>query len=228
MRCLVEEAENDAKAALRKSKSKSNSSAVHLRLLDHDNESGTERGLVLWSGFLYGKTMSVPPTEWPKKHTGLQEFRALEQVYKLSLEFAHHDAQDASIDGIRDLLYHKHDLCWKEVVIPKFNDVPQASQMLVDFVVYGEGQGDHFAALIDANIDPLDKCDDPMLRDLLEVALEQEVTTHKDLLRVSNEIIKKLFQKSRDERAGLPAPDLMARCSYHTHAEEGQPCYLDK
>jgi hypothetical protein len=223
----VEEAENDARAALRKSKSKSNST-VNLRLLNHDNESGTERGLVLWSGFLYGQPMSVPPTEWPKKHTGLEEFCGLEQVYKLSLEYDHYDAQDASIDGIRNLLYHGHNLCWKGVVIPKFNDVPQACQMLVDFVVYGEGHGDNFAALVDANIDPIDKCDDPMLRDLLEAAKELEVTTHKDLLRVSNEIIKKFLQKGKDERAGIPAPDLMARCRYHAHAGKGQPCYLDK
>ena len=50
----------------------------------------------------------------------------------------------------------------------------------------------------------------------------------KNLLRVSNEMLKKFFQKAKDDRAGIPAPDLMAQCRYHSHAAKGQPCYLDK
>jgi hypothetical protein len=184
----------------------------HLTLLDHDNELGTERGLVLWSGFLYGQPMSIPSNDWPKNHTARQEFHGLSQVYKLSLEYDHYDAEDASVDAIRDLLYHGQDLYFKDVVIPDYEVVPVALQMLTDFVVYGGGQGDRFAELIDQNIDAMAKCDDPMVRDILRMSQGGETVMYKDLLRVSNEILKKFFQKAKDERAGVPAPDLMARC----------------
>ena len=51
--------------------------------------------------------------------------------------------------------------------------------------------------------------------------------TQESLLHTSNELLKMFIQKGKDERAGVPEPDLMARCRYHSH-EDGQPCYLDK
>jgi hypothetical protein len=63
---------------------------------------------------------------------------------------------------------------------------------------------------------------------LSTLAEEQKARVRQNLLRLSNEMLKMFTQKGKDEGAGIPAPDLMARCRYHSHAEKGQPCYLDK
>ena len=207
MRSLVEEAERDA---LRKPRSNRDSSpAVTLYLLDHDNEPGTERGLVLWSGFLYGHSMSVSSSDWPKNYTALDELLALTQAHQLSLDYDHADGEDASIDAIRDLFYRAHDLDWNEMIPTFVHDGTVIMQVLADFVVCGE-QGDAYAELVDANMNSIHK------------------DTHGSLMRSSNELLKMFILKGKNERAGVPAPDLMAHCRYHSHAEESQPCYLDK
>ena len=206
MRLRVEEAERDQ---LRKPRfSDGSSSDVDLILLDHDGEPGTGRGLLLWSGFLYGRSMSVPSSDWPKNHTALDELFGLAQALQLSLDCGHVDGEDASIDAIRDLFNSAHDLHWKETVPTFLHDGSIVMQLLADFVVYGE-QGGAYADLVDANLYVTNK------------------DTHESLMHTSNELFRMFIQKGKYERAGLPAPDLMERCRYHSHAN-GQPCYLDK
>lgn len=110
--------------------------------------------------------------------------------------------------------------------------------------MYGN-QGENYTKVVDANINPFGAGSNPFLG-LLEPSKEQQDSgyqelltfwkpskeqqniTRKDLLRFSNDINKMFVQRAKDQGAGLPLPDLMARCRYHSHAEKGQPCYLDK
>jgi hypothetical protein len=201
MRHLVEEAESDA---LRKSGSKSNSSAVHLCLLDNKNELGTKRGLDLWAGFLYRQPTSVHPSDWPMDHHGLKEFYALTEVRNIAWKYDHLDAKDASLDALRDLFYHGIVVCGEHI------------------------QGDRYTELVNACIGPPEKPGDPILQWKSDVSKEQRLLASQDLLNLTNELLKVSIQKGEDERAGVLAPDLMARCRYHLHAAKGLPCYLDK
>jgi hypothetical protein len=220
MRRLVEKAESDEAC---KSKSDRDSSAVYLHPFDHQNMTGAERGLVLWSGFLYGQLMSARSSDCSESHDAIQKLWALMEVHKVSLQYDHSDAEDASIDAIRDLFYHTHGLDWSNAALSVLHDSKIALEVLTDFMVYGE-QGDRYAKLVDASLVPVIS-----KRNISFAVLQKrKAAVHEDLLRVSNEIIKKFLQKGKDERAGIPAPDLMARCRYHAHAGKGQPCYLDK
>ena len=211
MRKLVEGAEEiQAKATSHEASSGRDRLRVHLRLLDEDLAAGV-RALKLWSNFLYGQPVSVPTSDWPENHRCVYEFEALLQVHKLGLTYGHLDAVDASIDAVRGLLHQGNDLYWPGVLTSSVIDVPVAQQVLMDFVMYGE-QGDHYTELVDASISPFDACSDDL----------------RAFLRITNELLKMFVQKGKDELAGRPKPDLMARCRYHTHTAQGQSCYLEK
>jgi hypothetical protein len=80
---------------------------VHVDLLDPHNYSlMTEGTLILWSRFLYGQPMTPSSNDRREFHVGVAEFEALLQVHKLSLKYDHADAEDASIDAIRDLIHY--------------------------------------------------------------------------------------------------------------------------
>ena len=98
---------------------------------------------------------------------------------------------------------------WKETVPTFLHDSSIVMQLLADFVVYGE-QGGAYADLVDANLYVTKK------------------DTHESLMHTSNELFRMFIQKGKDELAGIPMPDLMARCRYHTHVAKDLPCYLDK
>lgn len=166
--------------------------------------------------------MSAPLSDWPENHDAVEELFALMQVHQLSVVNYHSDAEDASIDAIRDLLCNVPDLHRDEAVPAILRDSTTALQVLADYVVYNE-QGDRYAELVDANLVPMNELDI-----FFRVSEERKAAKHKDLLRVSAEILKKFSQTATDERVGIPAPDLMARCRYHKHAAKGLPCYLDK
>jgi hypothetical protein len=203
-----------------------------LSILDTGKEVGTERGLVIWSKFLYGQPMSVSSIDWAKeRHNGLIELFALRQVHKIALMYDHLDAEDASIDAIRVLLYHginTHFMPFLEVVIPTAAKMPVITKMFMDFVVYGKHtHGFEYADFVDecTGAPEISPATSAWLSTLAE---EQKARVRQNLLRLSNEMLKMFTQKGKDEGAGIPAPDLMARCRYHSHAEKGQPCYLDK
>lgn len=125
------------------------------------------------------------------------------------------------MDAIRDLFYHAHDLDWNETIPTFVHDGTTVMQVLADFVIYVE-QGDAYAGLIEANFGYSNK------RGIREVRQQQTAETYRSLLCSSNELLKIFIQKSKNERAGVPAPDLMARCKCHSQAGTGRPCYLDK
>lgn len=98
-------------------------------------------------------------------------------------------------------------------------------QVWADFVVYGK-QGDGYTGLVDSIVDNIDANDK---REVLYQLSQEEVSvTYKRLVHFSNELLKMFIQKGKDELAGIPMPDLMARCRYHTHVAKDLPCYLDK
>lgn len=203
-----------------------------LSILDDRHEPATERGLVIWSNLLYGQSMSVSSIDWAKeKHNGIIELLALRQVHKIALKYDHFDAEDASIDAIRDLLYHgiqTYFMPFAEVVIPTAANIPIITKIFMDFVVYGKhAHGFGYADFVDdcTGVPEISPATSAWLSTLAE---EQKARVRQDLLRLSNEMLKMFTQKGKDERAGIPAPDLMARCRYHSHAEKGQSCYLDE
>ena len=206
----------------------------NLSVLDHTNEPGAERGLVLWSSFLYGQPMSVSLTELAKEgHDGHIELFALRQAHKIALKYDHSDAEDASIDAMRDLLYQDVPstfMPFTEIIIPTAFIIPIITDMFTDFVVYGKHeQGFRYTGIVDACTGILEDISDPAMSAwLMTLSEEQTARVRRDLLRLSNELLKMFIQKGKDERDGVPAPDLMARCRYHSHMAKGQPCYMDK
>ena len=222
MRRRVEGVDNDEMSAWRKQTYGHDEAPVYLCLDVDGDEPENARGLVLWSHFLYGQSMSVPSSDWPENHNALDEFLALVKVHQHSVAYDHSDGEDASTDAIRDLFYRAQDLDWNETVPTVLYQGSIAMQVLADFVVYGE-QGDAHAKLVDANIDPNNQ-----RGALFRLSQEQEPATQEKLLCSASELLQMFIQKGKDKRASVPAPDLMARCRYHTHTAKGQPCYLDK
>ena len=205
----------------------------HLSVLDHPNQPGTKRGLVLWSSFLYGQPMSVSSAEWAKEgQNGLIEFFALRRVHEIALKYDHFDAEDASIDAIRDLFYHEIDTYFKgfmEMVIAHAASTPVIKNIFMDFVVYGDHKhGFCYTDVVTACIEPHEKGNDAASFYMKGMPEERRARVRRDLLRSSNELLNMFIQKGKDGRDGVPAPDLMARCRYHAHAAKGQPCYMDK
>jgi hypothetical protein len=204
-----------------------------LSVLDHANGPAGKRGLVLWSSFLYGQPMSVSATEWAKEgHNGIICLATLCEVHKIALKYDHFDAEDASIDAIRDLLYHEIDsysMPFMVVMIRSAFRVPVIKKIFMDFVVYGDHKrGFRYTDVVAMCIGPHENGNNvtfPWMRNLPE---EQRASFRQELLRLSNQLLNMFIQKGKDDRDGVPAPDLMARCRYHAHAAKGQPCYMDK
>jgi hypothetical protein len=240
MRNLVQEAEDGLRSAEPKKKSKFKKRSIalmesvkrdHVRpridLFEHEILSGHERGLQLWAGFLYGQSMSIVPSEWYKDATGPQvasEYDALLRVREIALTYHHDDAEDAALDTIRDLLYHRDDMCIGGDVLAPTPHASPLDRMLIDFAVYRE-QGKAWTEFIDGRLGPID-CPNPALRPLFEANREQQPLD--ELLRITNALCKMFIRKEADATVGSPLPDLMERCRYHTHGEKGLPCYLDK
>lgn len=80
--------------------------------------------------------MSVSSIDWAKeRHNGLIELFALRQVHKIALMYDHLDAEDASIDAIRVLLYHginTHFMPFLEVVIPTAAKMPSLLNLVIE------------------------------------------------------------------------------------------------
>lgn len=87
---------------------------VHVNIFHHLlHQVGGERGLELWSNFLYGQSMIVPLSEWPAGPFGrvvADEYAALNWVYEIAQHYDHVEAMDASVDAIRQLLIDGADL----------------------------------------------------------------------------------------------------------------------
>lgn len=237
MRHLVEQMEErDAQAATQDQGPAINNPPGHLSVLGDANELGAERGLVLWSSFLYGQPMSVSSIDWAKeKQNGTLELFALRQTHNIALKYDHFDAEDASIDAIRNLLSHNINtylMPFMEVFISTAVDIPVIKKIFMDFVVYGSDKhGFRYTDVVAVCIEPHEKgCKGSDITPdwVMRLPEEGNARVRQDLLRLSNELPKMFIQKGKDERAGVPAPDLMARCRYHAHAAKGQPCYMDK
>ena len=236
MRYLVEQVEERQVQAA----SQDHSPAIkdppgHLSVLDHANQLGAERGLVLWSSFLYGQPISVSSTDWAKEgHNGIIELFALCQVHIIALKYDHLDAEDASIDAIRDLLYHEIDsysTTFIEVIIQLAVRVPVIKKIFMDFVVYGDHKrGFRYTDVVAMCIGPHENGNGVTSLWMTDLSEQQRdrVCQELQLLHLSNQLLKMFIQKGKDDHDGVPAPDLMARCRYHAHAVKGQPCYMDK
>ena len=205
----------------------------HLSVFGHANEPIDKRGLVLWSSFLYGQPMSVSSAEWAKEgRSGISELFALRQVHKIALEYDHFDAEDASTDAIRDLLYHKigaYSMEFMVVITRLAVTVPVINKIFTDFVVYGDHRcGFRYTDAVAACIGPHENGKDATSSWMNSVPEKWRARVRQELLHLSNQLLKMFIQKGKDDRDGVPAPDLMARCRYHAHAAKGQPCYIDK
>ena len=205
----------------------------HLSVLDHANGPAGKRGLVLWSSFLYGQPMSVSSTEWARRgQNGMKELSALHQVHKIALKYDHFDAEDASIDAIRDLLYHKIDaysMTFMEVVIRLAVKIPVIEKIIMDFVAYGDHKrGFRYTDVVAVCIGPHENGNDATSLWMKSLSEEQRAIVRQNLLRLSNQLLNMFIRKGKDDRDGVPEPDLMERCRYHAHVAKGQPCYMDK
>jgi hypothetical protein len=199
---------------------------TYLHLFDDHNMGECELGLKLYSDFSYGQSMGFPSSEWSKGSSSrevVRHFDALLSVHQIALWYDHEDAADAALDAIRDLLSHGGDLyCSEDTLKTTLPDSP-LNRVLMGFAVYS-GQGKHWVALIDARTHPIPGFEDNFILGCFEKDRKKQPLD--ELLRITNELCRMFVRKDVDASAGLPPPDLMERCRYHSHGQN--PCYLDK
>ena len=156
----------------------------------------------------------------------MKELSALHQVHKIALKYDHFDAEDASIDAIRDLLYHEIDAYTIPIMIAK---IPVIQRIFMDFVVYGNHKhGFRHTDTVSVCIGPHENGNDATSLWMKSLSEEQRAIVRQNLLRLSNQLLNMFIRKGKDDRDGVPEPDLMERCRYHAHVAKGQPCYMDK
>lgn len=101
--------------------------------------------------------------------------------------------------------------------------------IFMDLVVYGSHKHCfHYTDVVAACIVPHERGSDAVSLWMKRMPEERRNRVRDDFLRLSNELLKMFIQKGKDERDGVSAPGLMARCRYHSHMAKGQPCYMDK
>lgn len=173
---------------------------------------GDRRPLELWAGFLYGQPMWLQGGEddWDEESSISDDFRTLLEVYAFAREYKHVDAQDASIDALRDIVQnHSADLLspFTSIFIRGCHGTSRPAKMLMDHVVNGKcvAQAREWISSYNREKSWLEAADD-----------------------LEHELCKLYLEKGEKEGAGEGPPDLMARCRYHAHIEHDQPCYLDK
>jgi hypothetical protein len=231
MRHLVEQAEEaQGKPSPQPlgTKRKRDPSPVRLQILENVQK-GVERNRVLelWSGFLYGQSMTRPRSDWrfgrwvEAKH----EYGALVQVHTFASQYGHIDAADASLDAIRQMLNSVVDLDKQPewfAVTPKGGP---CARLLMDFLA-----NSHYGNMFTHNVErSLDMNSTRYLggRRYMEPTLYESAEL-KSLLHATNELCKMLVRKIDDQVTSLVLrADLMERCRYHSHGSD-VPCYLDK
>lgn len=200
---------------------------VYVNIFHHLlHQVGGQRGLELWTNFLYGQSMIVPFSEWPEGPFGrvvADEYSALNWVYEIAQDFDHVEAMDASVDAIRQLLIDGADLSLTPKVLKSSPSESSLTQMLMDFVVYG-GLDKDYTAFIDSRIAPIESFDGLTRWNIQSARARQPLD---DYLRITNELCKMFNRKAEDAIAGRPLPDLRERCRYHSHGENNRACYLE-
>lgn len=164
-----------------------------------------KRPLEMWSGFLYG----LPLWSCDDETSVNDDFRVLVEVYTFAKEYKHSNAQDASIDAMRDIICNHS----KNITAPLTSifvrgclcaDLP--AKMLMEQMVWGKcvGQAREWVTTYTREKPKLEVPDD-----------------------LEHEMCNMYLVKGEKDSTGDRPPDLMARCRYHSYAGD-QPCYLDK
>lgn len=164
-----------------------------------------KRALELWSGFLYGQ----PIWSYSDDAKVANDFEALVEIWNLAVTYQHYDAEDASIDAMRDMIRHHSDSLFDPftIVLQNCNHKDLPAKVLMDHVVFGNCVSDPGT----------------WVNDYLAMEFDGEA-----IQPLEHELCQMFLAKVEGEKAGRAPPDLTARCRYHSHMEQGVPCYLDK
>lgn len=147
--------------------------------------------------FLYGQPMLV--------HTSCNDigdaWTMLDDIHTFSVICEDFDAVDACLDGMRELLEHRHSDFGCPFAYVQMDPNTPCGRLILDYMVYRSFD-------IRGWIDAYELC---VGHDNLEEALS-----------------KKFAEAAQRKKDNVGAPDLMERCRYHLHVGKGLPCYLDK
>lgn len=168
------------------------------------------RAVELWSGFLYGQPI------WPSSDYVVEEdFIALVQIHSFAERNKDNNAQDASIDAIRDIIRnHSSDLDDPFTHIFDRGDIISSpAKVLMDHVVDGDGDGDGEYG--------------ERVMHWTVYHLQRTPRRDDDPGHLAQELCKMYIQKTIRESNGQASPDLTARCRYHSHKKD-ELCYLER